>query len=261
MNESILECPTSRSPRSDGPRLVGEVRRVGALDAGERAAMLALMETYFDGVRADVFERDLGEKEWAILLRAAGVDRVVGFSTVMRTSAVANGERVVGLFSGDTIVDREYWGESTLARVWSRHAFAVAASIHDARTYWFLICSGYKTYRFLPVFFRTFFPTYLTATPAREERIRTALAQAKFGAAFDRARGVVVPESPAPLASGVADVTAERRRDPHVAFFESANSGHARGDELVCLTELAPANLTAAGRRMVGPLEALDRVD
>jgi hypothetical protein len=30
----------------------------------------------------------------------------------------------------------------------------------------------------------------------------------------------------------------------YVAFFLSRNPGHAAGDELVCLTELSPANLT-----------------
>ena len=80
-----------------------------------------------------------------------------------------------------------------------------------------------------------------------------ALAQAKFSGRFDREAGVVRPESAAPLRSGVADVTEKRLADPHVAFFVSANPGHARGDELVCLTELAPENLTPAGRRMLGP--------
>ena len=46
-------------------------------------------------------------------------------------------------------------------------------------------------------------------------------------------------------------MTAERLRDPQVAFFARMNPGHARGDELACLTELSRANLTRAGQRMV----------
>jgi hypothetical protein len=38
--------------------------------------------------------------------------------------------------------------------------------------------------------------------------------------------------------------------DPHVAFFLNRNPGWRRGDELVCLTEIAFENLTPAGRRM-----------
>ena len=47
----------------------------------------------------------------------------------------------------------------------------------------------------------------------------------------------------------------ERMTDPHVKFFATRNPGHAHGDELVCLTELSSANLTAAGRRMTGQSE------
>jgi hypothetical protein len=48
----------------------------------------------------------------------------------------------------------------------------------------------------------------------------------------------------------LANVPAARLDDPYVAFFTERNTGHAEGDELVCVTELAPENLTAAGRRM-----------
>lgn len=236
-----------------GRAVAGEVRRVDALGRADRDAMLALMETYFERVTPDGFARDLAEKEWAVLLRDEADGRLCGFSTVMRTAAVANGERVLGIFSGDTVVEREYWGESALARTWSRHAFRIAASVRDARAYWFLICSGYKTYRFLPVFYREFYPSYERPTPARERAILAALATEKFGRAFDAERGVVRFERPTPLAAGVADVTERRLRDPHVAYFAEANPGHVDGDELVCVTELVPSNLTPAGRRMVGP--------
>ena len=32
--------------------------------------------------------------------------------------------------------------------------------------------------------------------------------------------------------------------------FAALNPGHVRGDELACVTELTPQNLTSAGRRM-----------
>jgi hypothetical protein len=195
--------------------------------------MYALMETYFDRVTPTTFARDLAEKEWVILLRDTKTSSVCGFSTMMRVRAVANGELVTGLFSGDTIVDRDYWSESVLARVWSQHAFTVAASIRDSRTYWFLICSGYKTYRFLPVFFREFYPTFECETPPRATALMRALASSKYPHEYDAARGVVRPRRPAPLGEGVADVTPQRIRDPHVAFFVASNPGHVEGDELV----------------------------
>ncbi len=54
-----------------------------------------------------------------------------------------------------------------------------------------------------------------------------------------------------PLRPGVAELESRHLRDPHVAYFTAANPGHARGDELACLTEVHPSNLTPAGRRML----------
>ena len=48
-----------------------------------------------------------------------------------------------------------------------------------------------------------------------------------------------------------AGVKSNRLKNAHVAFFKSINPGHTQGDELVCLTEIDPDNLTRAGRRMV----------
>lgn len=258
MNDLTIECRTSRSRRSEAGgaaranRLAGEVRRVDALTVAERDRMYGLMSTYFERVSPESFSRDLAEKTWAVLLTDSESGRLCGFSTLMGMSVEVEGERVGGVFSGDTIVDREYWGETALARVWSQYAFRLAAAMPEGRVFWFLICSGYKTYRFLPVFFREFFPTFERPTPRRIQSVMDALASSKFPAEYHAERGIVRFETPAPLVGGVADVTEQRLGDPHVAFFVRANPGHADGDELVCLTELTPTNLTPAGRRMVG---------
>ncbi len=223
-----------------------------ALTAAERDRMYGLMATYFERVSPESFARDLAEKTWAVLLTDSESEQLCGFSTLMSMSVDAEGERVGGVFSGDTIVDREYWGEPALARAWSQYAFRLAAAMPEDRVFWFLICSGYKTYRFLPVFFRTFFPTFERPTPRRMRAVMDALASAKFPTEYHAERGIVRFETPSPLVVGVADVTEQRLGDPHVEFFVRANPGHADGDELVCLTELTPTNLTPAGRRMVG---------
>jgi hypothetical protein len=116
-----------------------------------------------------------------------------------------------------------------------------------------LISSGYKTYRFLSVFFREFYPRYDRATPPEVQAIMAHLAQERFGSDYDRASGIVrFSEGATPLRPGVAQVDARRLKNPHVAFFCARNPGHARGDELVCLADLCPDNYTAAGKRMIG---------
>ena len=242
--------PTSRSQRSE-EKLIGEVRPVESLSSRERDQMYDLMERYYSNISRIVFEQDLSEKEWCILLTDAS-GRVRGFSTMMLMRTVVDGRPIAAVYSGDTIIDREHWGESILSRLWSGHAFELASRIPEDPVYWLLLSSGYKTYRFLTTFFEEFYPTHHRKTPREAKRIMEALASARFPAQFDPEAGVVRPENAAPLRPGVADVTERRLADPHVAFFVSANPGHARGDELVCLTELAIENLTPAGRRMLG---------
>ena len=198
------------------------------------------------------FEVDLAEKEWVILLHELDGGELQGFSTLMRLEEEIDGEPVTAFFSGDTVVSRGYWRETVLPRLWGRLVFAQAEGINDRKVYWFLICSGYKTYRFLPVFFRTFYPCREQQCPGQVRRIMDRLALRKFPNEYDAERGVVSFREATPLKAGVADVTDQRLKDPHVAFFQEVNPGHVHGDELVCLTEVAYDNLTPAGRRMIG---------
>lgn len=258
MSRSMAACPTSRSPRSDTaigvpePTLSGRVVPVPALRVAERDRMYELLGRYFADVRRSGFDADLAEKEWTILLTDRACGAIVGFSTLMRLWVVVDGAPVVAFFSGDTIVARECWNESALTRLWSQHVFQLAATEAASRVYWFLISSGYKTYRFLPVFFREFYPTYACPTPPDVKRLLDALGRSKFGSGYDPGPGVVRLPEPAPLRPGVAEITPHRLRDPHVAFFLAANPGHARGDELACVAELSVANLTRAARRALG---------
>ncbi len=249
----------SKSLRFDtsSARLNGEVRRIGELTHSERTQMYALLARYFANPTHAQFESDLAEKEWAIVLRDNLTHQVQGFSTLMRyhlpsESQEDDAQPIVAFFSGDTIIARDYWGETALPRWWGRHVFSLADQIQNASVYWFLISSGYKTYRYLPLFFREFYPSYERITPPHVKRLLDRLGQLKFGDEYNATRGVIRLAHSAPLQAGVAEISAQRLKDPHVSFFAQANPGHERGDELACLAELTRANLTPAGTRMVG---------
>lgn len=230
MTDSLQDLAPSISPRSDVVRRAELTRR-------DRDAMFALYTTYFATGDRVTFERDLAEKDWVILLFDAG-GGIDGFSTLMRLHVAG----ATVFFSGDTIVARHRWGTFDLPRMWARHVFAEA----DENTYWFLISSGYRTYRYLPLFFRAFYPRDVTMKPLID-----AIASTKFGDAYDARTGVIRLATPAPLRDGVSDPDL-RMNNPHVRFFVEANPGHADGDELACLVRVDVANLTPAGLRMIG---------
>jgi hypothetical protein len=131
-------------------------------------------------------------------------------------------------------------------------------ALRPGRCFWLLLSSGFRTYRFLSVFWRSFFPRHDCATPADVKQLLDELARGRFGDQYDREAGLVRFRHPQRLRDGLKEIPTGRERDPHTEFFLTLNSGYTDGDELVCLAEVCPENLTAAGRRMM-PVDELAR--
>jgi hypothetical protein len=232
-----------------------------ALTARQRDEMFALMDRHYENVRPTTFAADLAEKQWVILLQDPETAALCGFSTQVLLEVEVQSRPILALFSGDTIVARDRWGDNALSRVWGRLALSLIDTFPTAELYWFLISKGYKTYRFLPLFFREFYPRYDFATSARANEVLDALGRHKFAMAYDCATGVCrAGPGKDRLRAGVAELTAERLRDPHIRFFAERNPGHARGDELCCLAPLTRANLTPAAYRVIGAEPVLREV-
>jgi hypothetical protein len=216
--------------------------------------MCRLLDAHFLGVTRDLFEADLAEKDHALLIEDGG-GRLRGFTTFARVPMEVEGERLHVLYSGDTIVESSARGSFALAQGWIGAVRRLRRALPPGeRLVWLLICSGPRTYRFLPVFFRRFYPHREHPTPGPEQNLMETLAAARYGAGYDPAAGVVRLAHPQPLRPEFREIS--KGEDPHVAFFLDRNPGHEQGDELVCLTELDDGNLTPAGRRMV---EGADR--
>jgi hypothetical protein len=235
-------------------KLNGQLVAVPTLTAGQRDAMFALMDRHYVNVQRPIFEADLDEKQWMIQVCESVGGALCGFSTQRLVAVEAEGRPIKALFSGDTIIDREYWGDPALVHIWGRLALSLMDAHADAELYWFLISKGYKTYRFLPVFFHEFYPRYDRPTPTWAQSAIDALARSRYPDEYDAAAGVI-RASPWQyrLRAGIADLTDERLADPHVRFFQTRNPGHVRGDELCCLAPLTRANFTRAAYRVIGP--------
>jgi hypothetical protein len=220
------------------------------LSSMQRDEMFALLQRHFDGVTREQFDHDLTAKDWVIEIRPD--DMLLGFTTLRVNASEFEGEPITAIYSGDTIVAPEAWGTPALARSWIAGVNRVRASFPGRRCFWLLLTSGFRTYRFLPVFWREFFPCHCASTPARAQRLLNQLAREGYGERFDAQTGIVRFPQPQRLRGRLAGVPEGRDRNSHVAFFLSRNSGHHEGDELVCLTEICDANLTPAGRRVAG---------
>jgi hypothetical protein len=224
-----------------------------AIDVAAVDAMYRLYSRhYLDTTRA-TFDRDLNVKTHVLLL-TAGAAEVCGFSTLQLYSSAAAGYPVRVLYSGDTIVDPEFWGSATLAVEWLRFAGDVARQQPGTPLYWLLIVKGHRTYRFLPTFARRYVPHHGEPATDDERELLEALAEEKFGACFDRPTGLVRFATPqGRLATALADIPEQHRRLPPVAYFLKRNPGYRNGDELVCLCELATSNLKPFAARAFAP--------
>ncbi len=241
-------------------KLNGRLVRVANVTDSERNQMFSLMDTYYEHMDRSAFEADLGEKQWVILLQDPAHGFVRGFSTQMMLELVVEDRPIRALFSGDTIVDHDHWAQNPLAQVWGQFALSLMDDDLSAPLYWFLIAKGYKTYRFLPVFFHEFYPRHDGPTPAWASSVIDALGRHMYPTAYDSGAGIVRADHfGCRLRAKVAEITNQRLRDPQVRFFAEKNPGHTRGDELCCIAPLTRENFTSAAYRVIGSTSALSQ--
>jgi hypothetical protein len=214
------------------------------------ARMYALYETYYASTSLPLFLADLQNKDYAILLTDVGGD-LRGFSTLAVTSLEVEGLPHRAIFSGDTIVAHEYWGEQALAFAWIRLAGRIKREHPATPLYWFLIVKGHRTYRYLPAFSIDYYPTWSSATPRNIKVLMDGFASSRFGDCYDSQAGLLrFPRSRGHLRQEWAAGPAQDLRRPEVRFFLERNPGYAQGDELVCMTELHGDNLRPLARRL-----------
>jgi len=212
--------------------------------------MFRVFERYYENASKTIFIKDLNNKNWVVLIKEAESNQIVGFSTLTFYQSLYKGKTVSVVYSGDTIIEQDYWGTPELPRRWVKTVLEVGVE-YPQPLYWLLISSGYKTYRYLSVFYQEFYPHFKIPTPLYIQGLMNHLAKERFGEEYIIEKGIVrFREGATPLKSGVADIVNSRLKNPHIRFFIEKNPGHINGDELVCLTKIQPDNFTPAGIRL-----------
>lgn len=212
--------------------------------------MFTLYNRYYDGTSEQLFRRDLAEKQFVIVLRDQN-SQLQGFSTAMVGEHQFQGQRLRSFFSGDTIVDKRHWGQQGMQTALFRLTGHTKAAEPGTPLYWFLLVKGHRTYRFLPTFFKAFYPAHARETPPREKALMDMLARDRYGDAYDVNKGLVSYESShGHLKPALVDIPTKDRRRPDVRFFLERNPGYVDGDELVCLAEFTQENLKPVAARL-----------
>lgn len=247
MSGTSATLDTLASPALRRRSLVARTVAVTALDASTRDAAFALFRATYDGTSRERFEHDLAEKQHVILLHDRETGALKGFSTVLVRALDSPRGAATVVFSGDTVIDREYWGQKQLQLAFARLLATLKLRSPARPLYWFLISKGYRTYLLLANAFPCAVPRAGTDDDPALRAMLDRLAHERFGTQYDGVRGVVRYDTPHErVRDGIAPLTADALRNRHVRFFVERNPDHGSGDELACLADVRLRDLARA---------------
>lgn len=220
-------------------RLRFEIRHVTDVPLEQRQEMFEIFKQYYDVPEPESFFRDFAAKDDVIILKDKKTSVIKGFSTQKKLTHVIDGKTYNGLFSGDTIIDKEYWGDNTLGLGFIWYLFGLCEWKFSKKVYWHLISKGYKTYLLMANNFDYSYPRYDKKTPAFFQALSDDFARQLYPKAYNKERGLLLFDGPHEhLKTNVAPITEElKTRFPHIRYFEERNPNWQVGDELVCVAQ------------------------
>jgi len=224
--------------------------RPSELSTDVMSSMYQLFHQYYDACELDQFKEDLAEKSHVLLFINPLDHSIAGFTTAMVMSFKDGESPFKAIFSGDTIIHRQYWGSQILPLYWCRLAGKIKKESRLTPLYWFLIVKGHRTYRYLPLFAKRFYPTWRYPTPDRIKLRLDMMASRKFGNAYNPSTGVIhFEQSKGHLKKTWAQIPSHLHHKPDIDYFLKQNPNYYAGDELACITELTEENLKSHALR------------
>jgi hypothetical protein len=219
--------------------LSSETLRVKKIKRPDIERMYKLFSDYYDNHTLNTFERDLFEKDHVILLRDKKTRELQGFSTLLRVPLKKAGTNVIGVYSGDTVLNKDYWGSPVLGITFLKYLWKLKVKKPNTSVYWFLISKGYKTYLLMAKNFSTYYPRHDQQTPVEYKSLMDEFYTSKFSDNYEAETGLITFQGRAcALKHNISDITPELLNEPRIAFFQQQNPKWADGEELTCIAKM-----------------------
>lgn len=202
--------------------------------------MFLIYEKYYANTKFSIFEADFKKKSGAILIFHPLSNKVIGFSTVVVQHFYLNGKNYTTLFSGDTVIEKEFWGTRTLQSTMLKLLIKLRISFPFNKLYWLLISKGYKTYLLLANNYYVYYP-HVKGKHSHLSYVIDYYCKSFFSQYYDQKTGLInFGDDYQPLKGEVAPITDDmRRNNPKIRFFEELNPTWMDGTELPCIGEIA----------------------
>ena len=220
--------------------LTAKFYKIEKVTLSQLLEMHALFIQYYHNADLQTFVQDMAKKTGIFILENKKTKEIAGFSTWNEIDIVYKKKRSLGVFSGDTVVDKRYWGDKALQKAFVKRLFKLRMTRLDKDIYWLLISKGYKTYLLLANNFPKYYPHYKRDSsklrsvvdhycnefyPQEYQHSKRLL---DFGGEYQYLKG------------GVAEITDEMKlNNPKIKFFEDKNPSWREGTELPCVGEVS----------------------
>jgi len=217
-------------------KLYAHTVKISTLQAFEVDCMYHLFATYYENTQKEKFLKDLLNKDKVILLRDKYEKKIRGFSTIKFMDINIQGKKVYGLFSGDTVIDADYWGQTALTMEFFKVQMFFKFKHPFNGFYWFLISKGFKTYLLLTNNYQNYFPRFDKETPRKHKMIIDGLAHQIFGETYDSNSGLLKCANLYERLKGeVAPIDDHALKNPNIKYFQDKNPNWIEGEELCCI--------------------------
>ena len=202
--------------------------------------MHSVFVKYYHNAEYKTFVKDLNKKIGAILIKRVDDSSIVGFSTIGLIEKKIDGKKCLGLFSGDTVIEKEYWGLPHLQTAFLRFLLKTRIKNPTVNFYWFLITKGYKTYLLMANNWLHYYPRYDRKDDEKRKSIVKTFSDHFFEGFYDEKTGLLkFGDGYQRLKEDVAEITDEMKiKYPKIAFFEQVNPTWREGTELPCIGDL-----------------------
>jgi hypothetical protein len=231
--------PAPVEKHTSRPSVFAQIKSIPELSALEIERMYSIFSKYYVNHSREQFSADLFEKDHIILLRDSKEKTIQGFSTLLKVDLKSQGHNAIGIYSGDTVLEKAYWGNKALGVAFLKYLWTEKMKHPFRPVYWFLISKGYKTYLLMANNFKTHYPRIEKETPSSYKNIMDAFYGNRFSKHYKPDLGTIEFDSTACcLKEKVAEISTELFKNKKIQFFARMNPNWDRGDELACIAEM-----------------------